>query len=485
MQGALRVVDAAQREGQLLNCAFFLAIRDLSFTAEAVRSLATLVKARRRRPLPAELLGHLGNIVAGLGDLTAVARARLRRPDPARSVLAMRAQAEQARNPDSRVTLGTRRDRFGLPVARVDWRPTASDRASIRASQKTVDTALRAAGLGHVEFMLGDEHPPTLLEGNFHGPDASLGVLGPRPKRPRKLLLLERAEAVPGRRARAGEDVGADDPPRPSVIVGGAARLAEAAAENLAAHAGWVHAHAPGMRRIDRGDLVLADSGLPADTFNVVCRARLDRPTSRARIEESIEHFRRAGRPFSWWVSPSDHPADLPDLLAAAGLERAETETAMSAALAAAPEAGAAAPELRIARVATASQLSDFARAIAGIASPPDPHVPRFYELGSAALLSSGCPLRLYVGYRGGAAVATAELTLAGGVAGLYSVATLPTSRRRGFASALIARLLRDAREEGFETAVLQAAPGAVGLYERAGFRSFGEIAEHKPPGPR
>jgi choline dehydrogenase-like flavoprotein len=168
VQGALRLTDAAQREGELLNCAFFLLIRDLSFTVEAVRSLATLVKARRRRPLQAELLGHLANIVSGLGDLGAAARAHLRRADPAGSVLALRAQAEQAPNPDSRVTLGTRRDRFGLAVAQVDWRPTAADRASIRASQKAVDTALRAAGLGRVEFMLGDEQPPALFEGNFH-----------------------------------------------------------------------------------------------------------------------------------------------------------------------------------------------------------------------------------------------------------------------------------------------------------------------------
>lgn len=49
VQGALRLTDVAQREGQLLNCAFFLLSRDSSFTAEAVRSLATLVKARRRR----------------------------------------------------------------------------------------------------------------------------------------------------------------------------------------------------------------------------------------------------------------------------------------------------------------------------------------------------------------------------------------------------------------------------------------------------
>ena len=168
VQGALRLTDVAQREGQLLNCAFFLLSRDSSFTAEAVRSLATLVKARRRRPLPAELRGHVGNILTGLGDLGATARARLRRADPAGSVLALRAQAEQAPNPDSRVTLGTRRDRFGLPVAQLDWRPTAADRVSIWASQRAVDAALRAAGLGHVEFMLGDEEPPLLLEGNFH-----------------------------------------------------------------------------------------------------------------------------------------------------------------------------------------------------------------------------------------------------------------------------------------------------------------------------
>ena len=52
VQGALRVRDAVQRERQLLNCAFFLLPRNLSMMAEAVRSVATLAKARRRRPLP-------------------------------------------------------------------------------------------------------------------------------------------------------------------------------------------------------------------------------------------------------------------------------------------------------------------------------------------------------------------------------------------------------------------------------------------------
>ena len=138
-------------------------------TAEAVRSIATLVKARRRRPLPwATVPGHVRNIATGFGDLGAFALDRVRRSDQPREVLALRVQAEQAPNPSSRVTLGTRRDPFGQPVARVDWRSEASDRASIRASQEIVDGAMRAAGLGHVELILGDENPPALIEGNFH-----------------------------------------------------------------------------------------------------------------------------------------------------------------------------------------------------------------------------------------------------------------------------------------------------------------------------
>jgi choline dehydrogenase-like flavoprotein len=168
VQGALRVRDAAQRERQLLNCAFFLPTRNPSMTAEAVRSVATLAKARRRRPLPSGTARHLRNVFTGLGDLGVFAVDRLRRIDVTRQILVLRAQAEQAPNRDSRVTLGTRRDRFGQPVARIDWRPASSDRASIRASQELIDLALRSAGLGHVELMLGEEDPPALLEGNFH-----------------------------------------------------------------------------------------------------------------------------------------------------------------------------------------------------------------------------------------------------------------------------------------------------------------------------
>lgn len=172
VQGAFRVADAVQRERQLRNCAFFLLKRDASITAEGVRSVATLVKAAGRRPLATDVSGHLRNIVTGARSLAGLAAGSIAtrfgggsgRPQ----VLVLRVQGEQAPNADSRITLGERTDDFGLPVARVDWRIDAADRASIRTSQELLDAALRAAGLGRVEHMLGAEHPPMLFEGNHH-----------------------------------------------------------------------------------------------------------------------------------------------------------------------------------------------------------------------------------------------------------------------------------------------------------------------------
>jgi choline dehydrogenase-like flavoprotein len=180
VQGALRVAEPVQRERELLNCAFFLLPRQSTMTAEAVRSLATLVKGLGRQPLPDAPMAHLRNVVRGAGDLAGLGLDKLRRPSDGRGVLVLRFQAEQAPNRESRVTLGSRRDPLGLPVAQLDWRMAASDRASIRRSQELVDEALRASGLGRVEMMLGDERPPALIEGNYHHLGATRMHASPR-----------------------------------------------------------------------------------------------------------------------------------------------------------------------------------------------------------------------------------------------------------------------------------------------------------------
>jgi len=257
--------------------------------------------------------------------------------------------------------------------------------------------------------------------------------------------------------------------------------LIDAADENLAAHVSWIHQRTPGMRAALAPDLVVVDSGLPQDTFNVVCRARLAPRAAAARAQAIVAAFAAAGRPFSWWVTPGSCPSGLGAALRAAGLEPADGELAMAADLAAVPARLELPPGLEIQRVRAAGQLRDFAGIIAASMAPPDPVVLDFYRLAEAALLQPEAALWLYVGYLDGRPVATAQLSVGGGVAGLYNIITLEPYRRRGIGSALTLRPLHDARAAGLPMAVLQATELGAQVYRRIGFAAFGEITEYKP----
>ena len=255
---------------------------------------------------------------------------------------------------------------------------------------------------------------------------------------------------------------------------------AAAADDNLARHFTWVQDRCEGMRADRSPELTLAHCGLPCDTFNAVCRARLPEEGLDGRVRSALAFFGEL--PFSWWHGPSDEPADLPRALAAAGLEAAESELAMACPL----ERVEGLPELggsfEIRRVATADELLVFAELLASLWDPPDADVIRFYRRGTPVLLTPASPIRLYLGYAEGEAVATAEATLSGGAVGLYSISTLPSHRGRGYGSAMTTQPLLEARAEGYRHGILQAAPGAVGIYRRIGFEDLGEITEFKPP---
>lgn len=257
--------------------------------------------------------------------------------------------------------------------------------------------------------------------------------------------------------------------------------VAERADEVFVTHVTWALERTAGMMTRVRPDLVLADSGLPCDTFNFVCRARLDDATAGEGAREAVSYFTRVQRPFSWWVGPADQPRDLGSVLEGLGLERAETELPMALALRRLPESVRDVPGLDVRRVRTEAELEAFARLSAANWSPPDPHVLMFYRRTAPALLSAGTPQWLYLGYVEDEPVATAEASVSGGAVGLFNIATVPALRGRGIGSAMTWRPLRDARGSGCDLGVLQAAEAGVGLYRRLGFTPFGEITEYKP----
>src|SRR5690349_24367716 len=74
---------------------------------------------------------------------------------------------------------------------------------------------------------------------------------------------------------------------------------------NLAEHACHLHRGMTGATVTELGDLLIADSGLDDDTFNIVAAARFTAVDASTRITETTEALTRTGRPFSWWVGPA------------------------------------------------------------------------------------------------------------------------------------------------------------------------------------
>ena len=268
---------------------------------------------------------------------------------------------------------------------------------------------------------------------------------------------------------------------RPSAATDLAAEAPARADANFVTHVTWALERTAGMASHVHPELVLADSGLPCDTFNFVCRARLDSAAVRQAALNAVSYFLRVQRPFSWWVGPADRPHELGSVLESIGLGRAETELAMALPLQALVEAISPVPGLEVRRVHSAAELAGLAQITAANWSPPDSHVLTFYRRTAAVLLHPAAPQWFYVGYLDGEPVATAEATVQAGTVGLYNIATRAAFRGRGIGSMLTWQPLRDARAAGCDLAVLQAAPEGVGLYRRLGFAAFGEITEYKP----
>ena len=126
----LKTKAAFQEKHRILNSALFLVDHDSEFS-EGLMAAVRLRQALQERQLPDDLVRDVLKVMGDLPNVAQVAYGRYVKFGNARRRLGLKLQAETVPNPDSRVTLSHKRDAFGQPLAKLDWKMVELDRRTL------------------------------------------------------------------------------------------------------------------------------------------------------------------------------------------------------------------------------------------------------------------------------------------------------------------------------------------------------------------
>jgi GNAT superfamily N-acetyltransferase len=209
--------------------------------------------------------------------------------------------------------------------------------------------------------------------------------------------------------------------------------------------------------------------------FNGVLSTQPPEEMDAAFIEETIRYFRtKAVGAFTWWLEPHLRPSAWKSVLSNHGFGFSNDTPGMAVDLQVLSEPIQAVEGLEVRAVTDEESLRTWAHLFTvGYGLPPD-WEPSVYNL--QLQLGLGYPIQNYLGTLNGEPVATSCLFLGAGVAGVYSVSTLPVARGRGVGAAMTFKPLHQAREMGYRIGVLQSSEMGFNVYQRLGFRHLCQI---------
>ncbi|HUP27407.1 MAG TPA: GNAT family N-acetyltransferase [Chloroflexia bacterium] len=220
-------------------------------------------------------------------------------------------------------------------------------------------------------------------------------------------------------------------------------------------------------------DMVRVVSGIPYPLCNTVSRARFTPDSVDDQIEETLSHFKARQMPMLWWTGPGTTPPDLGEHLSAHGLIPAGSPPGMAADLEKLGDDLPTPTGFTVEQVRDAETLKQCASVLGKVFEFPEFVV----EALAAVLLSHGLdadqPAQNFAGFLDGKVVATSTLFMAGGVAGIYNVGTLPEVRGKGIGAAMTLAAMLEARSRGYRVAILHASEFGYNIYRRLGFQDY------------
>lgn len=204
--------------------------------------------------------------------------------------------------------------------------------------------------------------------------------------------------------------------------------------------------------------------------FNCVYRTNIKREHVNTIIEDAMARAKSKNVHLWWFIGTNIRPANIEKYLKTHGFIPDEV-SGMALDLQVMNEAVPGPENFEIRRVRDADGLRLWCRiAVTGFEMPEEVQGDWIKWYGNIGV-GPDAPIQHYLGLIDGVPVATASLLPAGGVAGIYNVATIPAMRRQGVGFAITLQPLRDARDDGFRIAVLQATKKGHNIYRKIGFR--------------
>ncbi len=213
-------------------------------------------------------------------------------------------------------------------------------------------------------------------------------------------------------------------------------------------------------------------SGLPFELTNNVFRVNIAEHVPDS-VEKLIERLMAYRTPLACFIGPSTQPADWGRRLLARGWRLDDDAPGMALDLLTLDENMPVSSKLRVEQVDSGEMLEQWIRVLVAGSEMPDSVLDFAMGLYHKYGFVSSPLVRCYLGMLDGEPVTSSLLFLAGGVAGIYDVATLPHARGQGFGTAITLAPLLDARRLGYRFAILQSSPMGLPVYRRLGFQTY------------
>jgi ribosomal protein S18 acetylase RimI-like enzyme len=221
-------------------------------------------------------------------------------------------------------------------------------------------------------------------------------------------------------------------------------------------------------------------SDIPMSLFNSIMDTQLKPEDVEATIQYIITDAARRNVPVLWWVGPSTRPADLASHLLDSGFVVDEDGPGMAVSLVDLKANMPSPTGLSIQPAMDEAAWLDWCRTMAAGFEIPEVRVDFAVE-SWRYLLSCLNPETsvAYVAYLDGKPVATSMLQLGGGVAGIYSVATIPEARRKGVGTQVTLYPLLEARSKGYRVGVIEASDMGNSVYKSLGFQEYCRVSSY------